>query len=60
VKKAENWALREIGKRSRALNGAAVRTAQAIRRQGSPSARWVAADAFRELTSLAVQRRLKR
>lgn len=60
VKKAANWALRQIGKRNRALNRDAVRTAQAIRRQDTPSARWIAADALRELTSPAVQKRLSR
>ncbi|MGH2625880.1 MAG: DNA alkylation repair protein, partial [Anaerolineales bacterium] len=60
VKKAVSWALREIGKRSRALNRAAIRSAQTIRRQGSSSARWIAADALRELTSPAVVRRLSR
>lgn len=58
VKKAVSWALRGIGKRNRALNRAAIRTAQAIRRQESRSARWVAADALRELTGAAVQQRL--
>ncbi len=58
VKKAVSWALRLIGKRSRALHHAAVRSAQAIRRQDSASARWVAADALRELTAPAATRRL--
>jgi 3-methyladenine DNA glycosylase AlkD len=49
VKKAVNWALRQIGKRNPRLRQAAIRTAEAIRRQDSPSARWIAADAFREL-----------
>src|SRR3990172_6128760 len=64
VKKAVNWALRNIGKRNRALNAAAVACAERIRaaanrragaeRGGDPgtrSARWVATDALRELTS---------
>jgi len=59
VKKAVNWALRQIGKRNRALNRGAVRTAHAIRRQDTLSARWIAADALRELTSPAVQKRLR-
>ena len=60
VKKAVNWALRQIGKRSRYLNEAAVHTAHEIRRIDSRSARWIAADALRELTSEKVHRRLKR
>jgi len=59
VKKAVNWALRQIGKRNRRLNRAALQTAQTIQRLDSRSARWIAADALRELRSQAVQRRLK-
>ena len=58
VKKAVNWALRQIGKRNRALNRAAVATAEKIARQPSKGARWVAADALRELTNEKVQARL--
>jgi 3-methyladenine DNA glycosylase AlkD len=60
VKKAVNWALRQIGKRNLRLNRLAVRTAKQIRRADSRSARWIAADALRELTGPAVQRRLRR
>ena len=58
VKKAVNWALRTIGKRNLALNSAAIETAQRIQQQGTRSARWIAADALRELNSEAVQARL--
>src|SRR5229473_2618051 len=60
VRKAVNWALRNIGKRNLRLNRAAINTAERIRQQGSRSARWIAADALRELKSDAVQRRLRR
>jgi 3-methyladenine DNA glycosylase AlkD len=60
VKKALNWALRGIGKRNRRLNGLAIQTAQGIQQSDSKAARWVAADALRELTSAAVQQRLSR
>jgi 3-methyladenine DNA glycosylase AlkD len=60
VKKAVNWALRNIGKRSCALNRAAIRTAREIRALDSSTARWIAADAIRELTSPAVQKRLRK
>ena len=59
VKKAVNWALRQIGKRNRRLNRAALRSARAIHRLDSPSARWIASDALPELASDAVQKRLK-
>lgn len=73
VKKAVSWALRNLGKRNRALNAAAIRCAERIRaaadsRPGGPrggdpgtrAARWVAADALRELRSEKVQARLAR
>ncbi|MDE1860222.1 MAG: DNA alkylation repair protein [Candidatus Micrarchaeota archaeon] len=58
VKKAVNWALRQMGKRSRKLNALAIRTAREIQKMDSRSARWVAADAIRELESKEVQSRL--
>jgi 3-methyladenine DNA glycosylase AlkD len=60
VKKAVNWTLRNIGKRNVRLNREAIRAAERIRRQDSRSARWIAADALRELRSDAVQARLRR
>jgi 3-methyladenine DNA glycosylase AlkD len=60
VKKAVNWALRNIGKRNPNLNEAAVNAAKRIQRLDSKAARWIAADAIRELESDAVQSRLKR
>jgi 3-methyladenine DNA glycosylase AlkD len=60
VRKAVNWALRNIGKRNAALNRAATASARRIAMQGSRSARWIAADALRELKSEAVQTRLRR
>jgi len=59
VKKAVNWALRQIGKRNLALNNKAVETAKEIQKTDSRSAKWVATDAIRELTSEAVQGRLR-
>ena len=55
VKKAVNWALRNIGKRNISLNKAAINTAKDIQKLGSRAARWIAADAIRELESYAVQ-----
>ncbi len=59
VKKAVNWALRQIGKRNRSLNTAAIRAAKELRASNSSSARWIASDALRELESSAVQKRLR-
>ena len=58
VKKAVNWAVRQIGKRNAALNAAAIRTCDEIAKSESRSARWIAADALRELTSVPVRRKL--
>jgi len=60
VKKAVNWALRSIGKRSPALHGPAVELARRLKDSTSAAARWVGGDALRELTSPAVLRRLAR
>jgi 3-methyladenine DNA glycosylase AlkD len=58
VKKAVNWALRQIGKRNHALNRVAIRTANELEVSDSKAARWIATDALRELTSRHVQARL--
>ena len=60
VRKAVNWTLRNIGKRNLRLNREAIRAAERIRKQDSWAARWIAADALRELRSDAVQARLRR
>lgn len=60
VKKAVNWALRNIGKRNLTLNKKALKTAEEIKNRDSKSARWIAADAIRELTSQKVRQRLER
>jgi len=60
VRKAVNWALRNIGKRNLSLNASAIRCAERIRQQDSGAARWIAADALRELKSEAVQARLRK
>ncbi len=53
VKKAVNWALRNIGKRNLNLNKAVINTAKEIQRIDSKAARWIASDALRELTGEA-------
>jgi 3-methyladenine DNA glycosylase AlkD len=60
VKKAVNWALRQIGKRSIWLNQQAIETAMAIQQRPSRSASWIASDALTELKSQPVQARLQR
>ncbi|MFH1650935.1 MAG: DNA alkylation repair protein [Chloroflexota bacterium] len=58
VKKAVNWALRNIGKRNPELNRAAIMAAEEIKRINTRAGRWIAADALRELTGEKVQQRL--
>jgi 3-methyladenine DNA glycosylase AlkD len=59
VKKSVNWALRNIGKRNMHLNKASIEIATQIRQLNSRSARWIAADAIRELESPAIQNKLR-
>jgi len=59
VKKAANWALRQIGKRNFVLNKLAIETAEYIKSQNTRAARWIASDALRELKSDAVRERLR-
>lgn len=60
VRKAVNWALRQIGKRNRRLHVEALATAASILALGTPAARWIARDARRELQSPATRMRLAR
>jgi len=61
VKKAVNWALRQIGKRNRKLNGKAIACAKKILHTYpySKAARWVANGAVRELERPEVRVRWK-
>jgi 3-methyladenine DNA glycosylase AlkD len=56
VKKAVNWALRQIGKKSPSLWSKAMATIKKIEGQNSSSARWIAADARRELIRVGKER----
>jgi 3-methyladenine DNA glycosylase AlkD len=60
VRKATNWALRQIGKRNMRMNLLALKTAKEIQKKNSKSARWIASDAIRELTSASVQKNLRK
>lgn len=59
VMKAVNWALRNIGKRNRALNKKAIQTAKEIAQMDDPTARWIAKDALKELASEKIRARLE-
>jgi len=60
VRKAVNWALRQIGKRNQSLNLLALKTAKRIQKRDSKSARWIASDAIRELMSQSVRQKLQK
>jgi len=55
VKKAVNWALRQIGKRNFVLNNIAIQWSEKILLKESKSAKWIASDALKELKSKSVQ-----
>ena len=59
IQKAVSWALRNIGKRNPQLNWTAIQLAQKILETKTKPTRWVASDVTRELTSQAVQDRLR-
>jgi len=59
VKKAVNWALRQIGKRSKLLNKEALKLANQIKALDSKSAKWIANDAIRELTDPKILAQIK-
>jgi len=63
VKKAVNWALRQIGKRNDRLQKRAITLAREIYKNPSSIAKWIATDALRELTNqktIAIINRRKR
>jgi len=51
VKKAVNWALRQIGKRNHVLCKRAIKLSEKLKKREDKSARWIGSDAHRELTS---------
>jgi 3-methyladenine DNA glycosylase AlkD len=59
VRKAVNWALRGIGKRNLVLHAAALSTARSLLTRASRTARWIAADAIKELENPSIRRRIK-
>jgi len=60
VKKADNWALRNIGKRNINLNKKAIKTAEELLKTENKTAIWIAKDALKELTSEKVKQRLNK
>jgi 3-methyladenine DNA glycosylase AlkD len=59
VKKAVNWALRQIGKRNIVLNAEAITFCKRFENHESAAARWIVRDALRELTDKKIKRRFE-
>ena len=60
VRKAVNWALRNIGKRNLSMNKKAIKTSKEILKIDNKTARWIAKDTIRELTSEKIQKRFEK
>jgi 3-methyladenine DNA glycosylase AlkD len=58
IRKSVNWALRQIGKRNIDMNKKALELSRKIQKIDSKTAKWIASDAIRELTSEKVKQRL--
>ena len=59
VKKAVNWALRQIGKRDLDCHALALPLALMLSQSDDPTARWIGKDAVRELRSEKILNRLR-
>jgi len=60
VKKSVNWALRQIGKRNAELNKKAIAISKEIQGLDSKTARWIAADALRELQNDTTRKKISK
>jgi 3-methyladenine DNA glycosylase AlkD len=60
VLKAISWALRQIGKRTMFLHARALATAREIGGEGTPGAKWIAADVFQELYDEEIISRIRK
>ncbi|MCK9611464.1 MAG: DNA alkylation repair protein [Bacteroidales bacterium] len=59
VRKAVNWALRQIGKRNMELHANAVKLANELMNSPDKTARWIGRDAYKELTNEKIIDRIK-
>lgn len=59
VRKAANWALRQIGKRNRTLYPHALALAEKLAASSDKTARWIGSDARRELLSPKITARIR-
>ena len=59
VRKAVNWALRQIGKRNERLCKKAIAVAKQMQKKNDSSSKWIAADALRELERYQKEGKIK-
>ncbi|MHA1917333.1 MAG: DNA alkylation repair protein [Candidatus Ranarchaeia archaeon] len=59
VKKAVNWAIRQIGKKNMSLNQKCIKLSEELLELDSKSAKWIAKDAIKELTDEKILKRIK-
>jgi 3-methyladenine DNA glycosylase AlkD len=59
VRKAVNWALRQIGKRNKSLCNKSIAAAKQIYKKGDSSSKWIATDALRELEKYKKEGKIK-
>jgi len=59
VRKAVNWALRQIGKRNIQLHPEALPVAEKLMNSENATARWIGKDAYKELTDEKIINRIK-
>jgi 3-methyladenine DNA glycosylase AlkD len=59
VKKAVSWALRRIGRRNQSLHRACVELSARLAASADATERWIGRDAYKELTSVAVERAIR-
>lgn len=60
VKKAVNWALRQIGKRNERLCQKTILVAKEIYKKGDPTSKWISNDAIRELERYKKEGKIKK
>ena len=59
VRKAINWAIRQIGKRNQRLCKKAIKLSEDILKKDDKSSRWIASDALRELKKYSNEGKIK-
>jgi 3-methyladenine DNA glycosylase AlkD len=59
VKKAVNWALRQIGKRNERLCKKAIKLCKELLKKEDKSSKWIAQDALRELEKYLAEGKIK-